>query len=63
LLDPRLVDPGSTLIYVGAYGAIILMCQRRNMREAPITLIYSNCNILYESCFCGSHTLKKLPLI
>jgi len=20
LLDPRLVDPGSTLIYVGAYG-------------------------------------------
>jgi len=21
LLDPRLVDPGSTLIYIGAYGS------------------------------------------
>jgi len=24
LLDPRLVDPGSTLLYVGAYGPKIL---------------------------------------
>jgi len=38
LLDPRLVDPGSTLIYVGAYGPNCLLCKLFS-RQAPVSIL------------------------
>jgi len=40
LLDPKLVDPGSTLIYVDAYKALNLISCSKDLKLQFVDLLY-----------------------